>query len=101
MAAPLGQRVPSLKGLRGSPSMLTILPSIVCTRVAQPTEQYGQMLGTVVAFLTRSSSARARVGARLAPSPARPPSAVPEATAPDALRKCRRETSIPTCAARL
>ena len=34
-----GQSVPSLCGLRGSPSMLTIFPSMVWTRVPQPTEQ--------------------------------------------------------------
>ena len=30
--------------------MLTIFPSTVWTRVAQPTEQYGQMLGVVFAY---------------------------------------------------
>src|SRR5205823_5862572 len=92
----LGQSVPSLCGLRGSPSMLTILPLTVCTSVAQPTEQYGHTLGVVFAFLMRSSCARASVGARLAPSPARPPSAVPPAMPEDTFKKFRRETSINT-----
>src|SRR5437763_11004030 len=74
--------------------MLTIWPSIVCTKVAHPTEQYGQTLGVVLASLMRSSCARASVGARFAPSPAKPPSAVPPATPPETFRKSRRETSI-------
>src|SRR5512145_2405272 len=52
------------------------------------------MLGNVLASLIRSSAARASVGARLAPRPVRPPSAVPPATAAEARRKPRRETSI-------
>src|SRR2546421_5423952 len=76
--------------------MLTILPVTVCTSVAQPTEQYGHTLGVVFAFLMRSSCARASVGARLAPSPARPPSAVPPAMPEDTFKKFRRETSINT-----
>src|SRR5262249_41638498 len=39
VAAPFGQSVPSLWGLRGSPSMFTIRPLMVWTSVAQPTEQ--------------------------------------------------------------
>src|SRR5688500_3346759 len=94
MAAPFGQSVPSLNGLRGSPSTFTILPSTVCTRVAQPTEQYGQILGKVLASLIRNSAARARAGATLAPRPVSPPSAVPPATPVETRRKSRRETSI-------
>src|SRR5919108_4619965 len=94
MAAPFGQRVPSLNGLRGSPSTLTILPSTVCTRVAQPTEQYGQMLGTVLASLIRNSAALASVGAKLAPRPVSPPNAVPPATPAETRRKSRLDTSI-------
>jgi hypothetical protein len=92
MAAPLGQSVPSLCGLRGSPSMLTISPSFVWTSVAQPTEQKGQMLGTVRVSLMRSSCARARAGARLIPSPSIPPSAVPAPAPAETLRNSRRET---------
>src|SRR5438132_11982423 len=94
MAAPLGQSVPSLGGLRASPSMLAILPLTVCTSVAQPTEQYGQMLGYVLASLIRNSAAAASVGARSAPSPARPPRAAPPAPA-ETRMKLRRERSIP------
>src|SRR6266850_838523 len=67
MAAPLGQSVPSLCGLRGSPSMLTIFSSFTWISVAHPTEQKGQMLGTTFASLMRSSCARARAGATLFP----------------------------------
>ena len=52
--------------------MLTIWPSTVWTSVAQPTEQYGQTLGTVLASLMRSSWRPGEAGARLAPSPDRP-----------------------------
>src|SRR5947209_14551938 len=74
--------------------MLTILPSTVWTSVAQPTEQYGQTLGIAFACLIRSSCACARAGARLAPTPARPPSAVPVKALPDVLRKSRRDRSM-------
>src|SRR2546426_292621 len=76
--------------------MLTILPLTVCTSVAQPTEQYGHTLGVVFGSLMRSSCVRASVGARLAPRPARPPSAVPVAMPEDTFKKFRRETSINT-----
>src|SRR5688500_8078533 len=63
--------------------------------VAQPTEQNGHILGTVVLSRMRSSCALARAGARLSPRPTIPPSAVP-APAPPAYRKnSRRESSIP------
>src|SRR5918996_3068397 len=52
------------------------------------------MLGVVLASLIRSACARATVGARFAPRPARPPSAVPLAMPPVAFRKLRRDTSI-------
>src|SRR2546427_748694 len=95
IAAPLGHRLPSLWGLRGSPSMLTIFPSTACTTVAHPTAQYGQTLGTAFACSIRSACAWASVGARLAPTAASPPSAVPVSAAPlDTLRKSRRDTSI-------
>src|SRR5437867_521008 len=94
MAAPLGQRVPSLCGLRGSPSMFTILPSTVWIRVAHPTEQNGQMLGVVLASLIRSSCARATAGASVTPSPARPPIAVPAPALPASRRKSRRLTCM-------
>src|SRR5262245_60636291 len=74
--------------------MLTILPSMVWISVAQPTEQYGQTLGVAVAVLIRNSCARARVGARLAPRPARPAIAVPVAVPAEARRKSRRERPI-------
>src|SRR5258705_5535477 len=75
--------------------MLTILPSTVWTSVAQPTEQYGQTLGVAFACLIRSSCACARVGARLAPTLARPPNAVPVKALPEVLKKSRRDRSIP------
>ena len=74
--------------------MLTILPSTVWTSVAHPTEQYGQTLGTVFAFLMRSSWARASAGARLAPRPASPPRAVPVALAAAVAKNPRREMSM-------
>src|SRR6266571_6474719 len=74
--------------------MLTIFPSTVCTSVAHPTEQYGQTLGVALACLIRSSCARARVGARLIPSPAIPPSAVPVKAPADRLKKSRRDRSM-------
>src|SRR5690242_10008907 len=74
--------------------MLTILPSTVFTKVAQPTEQYGQMLGVVFAPLMRSSWARATVGLRFTPEPIRPLSAVPVPAATPRRRKSRREISI-------
>src|SRR5882724_5112349 len=74
--------------------MLTIFPSTVCTSVAHPTEQYGQTLGVALACLIRSSCARARVGARLTPSPAMPPSAVPVKAPADRLKKSRRDRSM-------
>src|SRR5918996_1569524 len=85
VAAPLGHSVPSLCGLRGSPSMFTMRPSMVCTRVAQPTEQYGQTLGVVWASLIRSSCARTSVGARLAPG--QPPEGRAAGNAPRYLRE--------------
>src|SRR2546428_4566216 len=94
MAAPFGQRVPSLCGLRGSPSMLTIRPSLTWMRVAHPTEQKGQMLGTDLASLIRSSCACARAGASEAPSPTSPPSAVPAPAPAVTRRKSRRLTCI-------
>src|SRR5260370_19265843 len=74
--------------------MLTIFPFTVCTRVAQPTEQYGQTLGVAWAFSIRSAWAWARVGARLAPSPATPPRAEPVTVPADSLKKSRRDRSI-------
>src|SRR6266446_512897 len=74
--------------------MLTIFPSTVCTSVAHPTEQYGQTLGVALACLIRSSCARASVGARLTPSPAMPPSAVPVKAPADRLKKSRRDRSM-------
>src|SRR5438445_8649260 len=74
--------------------MLTIFPSTVCTSVAHPTEQYGQTLGVALACLIRSSCARASVGARLTPSPAMPPSAVPVTAPADRLKKSRRDRSM-------
>src|SRR5258705_14011261 len=59
--------------------------------VPHPTEQYGQTLGTTLACLIRSSCALATAGARLAPSPARPPSAVPVRVPADCFRKSRRD----------
>src|SRR5919106_6812936 len=53
------------------------------------------MLGVVCAFLMRGSCARARAGARLTPRPASPPRAVPPAAPVDALRKSRRDSSMP------
>src|SRR5205809_5805761 len=94
MAAPLGQRVPSLCGLRGSPSMLTILPLTVWIRVAHPTEQNGQMLGVVFASLIRSSCARAVAGASVTPSPTSPPIAVPAPALAVSRKKSRRLTCI-------
>src|SRR5207245_1030383 len=75
------------------PSMLTILPLTVWIRVAQPTEQKGQMLGVVFASLIRSSCARAVAGASVTPSPTSPPIAVP---AP-ALAVSRKKSRRPTC----
>src|SRR2546421_7554422 len=94
MAAPLGQSVPSLWGLRGSPSILTILPFTVWIRVAHPTEQNGQMLGVVLASLIRSSCARAVAGASVTPSPTSPPIAVPAPALAVRRKKSRRPTSI-------
>src|SRR5882724_8869035 len=74
--------------------MLTILPSTVWTSVAQPTEQYGQTLGVAFACLIRSSCACARVGARLAPTLASPPKAVPVKALPEVLMKSRRDRSM-------
>jgi hypothetical protein len=90
MAAPFGQSVPLLCGLRGSPSMLTILPSTVCTSVPQPTEQYRQTLGVTAAERIRSDWARAIVGRRSVPIAARPPRAVPIPARAPARRKSRR-----------
>src|SRR5438034_4525260 len=74
--------------------MFTILPSTVWIRVAHPTEQNGQMLGVVLASLIRSSCARATAGARVTPSPARPPIAVPAPALPASRRKSRRLTCM-------
>src|SRR5262245_56430071 len=74
--------------------MLVILPSMVWTSVAQPTEQYGHRLGTVLAFLIRRSAAWASVGARFAPRPERPARAVPVALEAAILKNPRRERSI-------
>src|SRR2546426_9490114 len=46
------------------------------------------------ACLIRSSCACARVGARLAPTPASPANAVPVKAPPDAVRKSRRDRSM-------
>ena len=55
---------------------------------------YGQTLGVAFACLIRSSCACARVGARLAPTLARLPNAVPVKALPDVLRKSRRDRSM-------
>src|SRR5216684_4183741 len=94
VAAPLGQRVPSLTRLLGSPSMFTIVPSTVWTSVPQPTAQYGHTLGTALASLMRSAWARATAGLRSTPRPARPPTAVPAAALADNRKKSRRVTSM-------
>src|SRR6266850_5077881 len=94
MAAPLGQSVPSLWGLRGSPSMLTIRSPFTWISVAHPTEQNGQMLGTDFASRMRSSCASARAGASVAPRPTSPPIAVPAPAPAVTRRKSRRLTCI-------
>src|SRR5689334_5938326 len=76
--------------------MLTILPLTVWIRVAQPTEQTGQMLGVVFASLIRSSCARAVAGARVTPSPTIPPIAVPAPALVDSRKKSRRLTCMPS-----
>src|SRR3954471_6643301 len=73
LAAPLGQSVPRLIGLSGLPSMLMILPSFTLTSVAQPTAQYGQMLGTSLAPAILRVRACAAIGFRLMPSATAPP----------------------------
>src|SRR6266498_352231 len=94
MAAPLGQSVPSLWGLRGSPSILTMRPSFTWTSVAHPTEQNGQMLGTDFASRMRSSCASARAGASVTPRPTSPPIAVPAPAPAVTRKKSRRLTCI-------
>src|SRR5687768_4070747 len=94
VAAPLGQSVPSLCGLRESPSMLTIFPSTVWMSVAQPTEQKGHTLGVTFAFLMRSSWACATAGARLTPEAISPPSAVPAPPATERRSTSRRDSSM-------
>src|SRR5690606_28911802 len=74
--------------------MLMISPSLTWISVAHPTEQYGQMLGTVAASLMRSSCARATAGARLTPSALSPPSAVPAPAPAVSLRKSRRDSAM-------
>src|SRR2546425_9520349 len=74
--------------------MLTIFPLTVWIRVAQPTEQKGQMLGVVFASLIRSSCARAVAGANVTPSPTIPPIAVPAPALAVSRTKSRRLTCI-------
>src|SRR5256712_8935854 len=74
--------------------MLTIFPLTVWIRVAQPTEQKGQMLGVVFASLIRSSCARAVAGASVTPSPTIPPLAVPARALAVSRTKSRRLTCI-------
>src|SRR2546428_470851 len=64
------------------------------SRVAPPTGQYERPLGFPLACLTRSPCACAGGGAGLAPTPARPPSAVRVKALPDVLRKSRRDRSM-------
>src|SRR3989442_12953950 len=74
--------------------MLTIWPPTVWISVPQPTAQYGQTLGTVLASLIRISCAPATAGPRAAPSPARPPTAAPAAALADNRKKSRCAPSM-------
>src|SRR5947209_14681529 len=74
--------------------MFTILPLTVWIRVAQPTEQNGQMLGVVLAPVIRSSCARAAAGARVTPNPTIPPIAVPAPALAVSRTKSRRLTCM-------
>src|SRR5438105_966485 len=55
---PLGQRVPSLIGLRSSPSISIICPSLTYIFWAQPTAQYGHTPLTATASRMRECLAR-------------------------------------------
>src|SRR5271155_375448 len=73
--------------------MFTIWPSIVWTRVAQPTEQNGHTLGVTLALAIRNSCAFATTAMRLTPDAISPPSAVPLPPAIESRKTSRREIS--------
>src|SRR6202161_4668548 len=75
--------------------MLTIWPLIVCTRVAQPTEQNGHTLGVTLALAIRNSCALATTAVRLTPDAISPPRAVAPPPA-ERRRTLRREISMET-----
>src|SRR4051794_33078109 len=78
VAAPLGQRVPSLIGLSGLPSMLMMRLSRTATSWPQPTAQYGYTLGTSLAPAMRAARTCAWAARRSRPSPKSPPREKPE-----------------------
>src|SRR5580692_3620864 len=80
--------------------MFTIWPLIVCTSVAQPTEQNGHTLGVTLALEIRNSCAFATTAERLTPEAISPPRAVAPPPATDRRRMLRREISMktPRCA---
>src|ERR1043165_4997025 len=79
-------------GESGLPSMLTIWLLMVWAIMPQPTAQYGQTVGTDLAFWMRSTRACATEGARLTPSAPSVPSAAE--TPPESLMKSRRERPL-------
>src|SRR5271154_1336561 len=73
--------------------MFTIWPLMVCTSVAQPTEQNGHTLGVTLALAIRNSCAFATTAERLTPEAISPPSAVPLPPAIERRKTSRREIS--------
>ena len=82
---PLGHRVPSLRGLYGSPSESITLPLATVAIMPQPTAQNVQMVGTLLAFKTGTC-----VGACLTPTFLRPEVVAIAGVTPRNLRKSRR-----------
>src|SRR5271156_5995696 len=76
--------------------MFTIWPLMVCTKVAQPTEQNGHTLGVTLALAIRNSCAFATTAVRLTPDAISPPRAVAPPPATDRRRMLRLEISIKT-----
>src|SRR5215813_5255721 len=87
VAAPFGQRRPSVCGVSGCPSMSMILSPLEYTSWMHPTAQYGQTPGWTLASLILSVVAAACTGLR---SSVAVPTATPAPVEPAYFRKSRR-----------
>src|SRR5215468_5113000 len=93
VAAPFGQRRPSVWGVSGWPSMSMILSPLEYTSWMQPTAQYGHTPGCTFASLILSVVAAAATGRM---SMVAVPTAAPAVAEPASLKKSRRDKPMVT-----